>query len=92
MQARDYIGCRVKGADPYHHPPGYCSGEPLKEDTKITINFDDSIIEDKEAERQSDRQDVAMGAMGIDEYRAKYYSEILEKARANLPVQNTVME
>jgi len=71
---------------------GITLGEPLKEDTKITINFDDSIIEDKEAERQSDRQDVAMGAMGIDEYRAKYYGETLEKARANLPIQNTVME
>ncbi len=66
--------------------------EPLNADTKITINFDDSIIEDKEAERQSDRQDVAMGAMGLDEYRAKYYGETLEKARANLPAQNTVME
>lgn len=71
---------------------GITLGEPLKEDTKITINFDDSIIEDKEAERQSDRQDVAMGAMGIDEYRAKYYGETLEKARANLPIQNTIME
>lgn len=71
---------------------GITLAEPLKEDAKITINFDDSIIVDKEAERQSDRQDVAMGAMGIDEYRAKYYGETLEKARANLPVQNTVME
>ncbi|NBH99435.1 hypothetical protein D3Z44_15120 [Lachnospiraceae bacterium] len=43
-------------------------------------------------QRQSDRQDVAMGAMGLDEYRAKYYGETLEKARANLPAQNTVME
>lgn len=71
---------------------GITLGEPLKEDTKITIHFDDSIIEDKEAERQSDRQDVAMGAMGLDEYRAKYYGETLEKARKNLPIQNTVME
>lgn len=46
----------------------------------------------KRPERQSDRQDVAMGAMGIDEYRAKYYGETLEKARENLPIQNTVME
>lgn len=71
---------------------GITLGEPLNIDTEITINFDDSIIEDKEAERQSDRQDVAMGVMGLDEYRAKYYGETVEQARANLPIQNTVME
>ena len=71
---------------------GITLGEPLNIDTEITINFDDSIIEDKEAERQCDRQDVSMGAMGVDEYRAKWYGETLEQARANLPIQNTVME
>lgn len=43
---------------------GIALGEPLREDVEVTINFDDSIIEDKEAERQRDRQDVSMGAMG----------------------------
>lgn len=33
-----------------------------------------------------------MGAMGVDEYRAKWFGETLEQARKNLPVQNTVME
>lgn len=72
---------------------GIASGVPgLSENIDINIDFDDSIIEDKTAERQSDRQDVAMGAMGIDEYRAKHYGETLEEARKNLPIQNTVME
>lgn len=71
---------------------GIALGEPLKPETKITINFDDSIIEDKEAERQSDRQDVEIGAFGVDEYRAKWYGETIEQARRKLPQQNTVME
>ena len=72
---------------------GIASGVPgLSEDIEINIDFDDSIIEDKEAERRSDREDVAMGAMGVDEYRSKYYGETLEEARKNLPEQNAVME
>lgn len=59
----------------------------LKENSAVEIKFDDSIIQDKEAERQSDRQDVAMGALGIDEYRAKWMGETIEKARQNLPEQ-----
>ncbi len=59
----------------------------LQENTAVTITFDDSIIQDKEAERQSDRQDVAMGAMSLAEYRAKWYGETPEKAQQNLPEQ-----
>ena len=59
----------------------------LKENTAVTVTFDDSIIQDKEAERQSDRQDVAMGAMGLAEYRAKWYGETPEQAQKNLPEQ-----
>lgn len=66
--------------------------EPLNEDTDITIEFDDSIIEDKETERKQDMQDVAIGAMAIEEYRAKWYGETVEQARKNLPEQNQVME
>ena len=67
---------------------GISIGVPgLKEDTDITVQFDDSIIEDKATERKEDRQDVAMGAMGIAEYRAKWYGETLEQAKQNLPEQ-----
>lgn len=60
----------------------------LIEDTDITIDFDDSIIIDKQTERQEDRQDVAIGAMGLPEYRAKWYGETEEAAAARLPEQN----
>ena len=59
----------------------------LQENTAVTITFDDSIIQDKEAERQSDRQDVGMGAMSLAEYRAKWYGETPEQAQQNLPEQ-----
>lgn len=59
----------------------------LVENTDISIRFDDSIIQDKDAERQNDRQDVAMGAMSLAEYRVKYYGETLKQAQENLPEQ-----
>ncbi len=59
----------------------------LDENTDIVIGFDDSIIQDKQSEREEDRKDVAMGAMGVDEYRAKWRGETLEEARKNLPAQ-----
>ncbi len=58
------------------------------ENTDITINFDDSIIEDSSAERAQDRQDVSMGVMSLAEYRAKWYGETVEQAAQNLPEQN----
>ena len=67
---------------------GISRGSPgLQENTDVTIQFDDSIIEDKVTERQNDRQDVAMGAMGLAEYRAKWYGETPEQAQKNLPEQ-----
>lgn len=72
---------------------GLGTGIPgLNENAKITIAFDDSIIEDKTTERQNDRQDVSMGAMSVAEYRAKWYGETLEQAQKNLPEQMSVME
>lgn len=67
-------------------------GAGLQEDTDITIDFDDSIIEDKTTERTQDRQDVSMGVMGLAEYRAKWYNETPEDAEKNLPEQAKVME
>lgn len=72
---------------------GIVLGEPLNPDAEATIDFDDSIIEDKQAERQSDRQDVSMGAMALWEYRAKYYGETEEKAKAAVQQpEDTVIE
>lgn len=64
----------------------------LQEDTDITIAFDDSIIEDKASERKEDRQDVSMGVMRHEEYRAKWYGETIKEAQKNLPEQNNVQE
>lgn len=64
----------------------------LQEDTDITIAFDDSIIEDKASERKEDRQDISMGVMRHEEYRAKWYGETVAEAEKNLPEQNSVQE
>lgn len=51
------------------------TAETCKEDVAVEIKFDDSIIEDKESEKTSDRLDVQMGAMSLVEYRMKWYNE-----------------
>lgn len=71
---------------------GIVLGEQLNPDVDITIDFDDSIIEDKETERKQDMQDVSAGIMRPEEYRAKWYGETIEQALENLPEQNQVME
>ena len=61
---------------------------------RTSFEWDDSIVTDAEAERQSDRQDVSMGAMALFEYRMKYYGETEEQAKAAVqqPEDNTVIE
>ena len=41
----------------------------------IGIQFDDSIFEDKESEKDSARKDIALGIMSEKEYRVKFYAE-----------------
>lgn len=60
-------------------------GAGLNEEATVTIDFDDSIIEDKTSERNNDRQDLAAGIMNDWEYRAKWYHEDEETAKAMLP-------
>ena len=68
---------------------GIAAGESgLVADTEITIMFDDSIIEDKATERNEDRKDVAMGVMGLAEYRSKWYGETEDAAAKRLPDQS----
>lgn len=64
----------------------YTSGYEFK------CKFNDSILTDEETARQQDRQDVAMGAMALWEYRMKWYNEDEETAKENTPEQNTVIE
>jgi A118 family predicted phage portal protein len=60
-------------------------GAGLNEDAKVTIDFDDSIIEDKTTERNNDRQDLAAGIMNDWEYRMKWYNEDEATAKKMLP-------
>lgn len=65
-------------------------GQPIALN-EITIEFDDSIIEDKEAERKQDAADLANGTLRPEEYRAKWRNETLEEAKKNLPEQADVL-
>lgn len=57
----------------------------LNEDVEISIDFDDSIIEDKDAEFNKVRDMLSMGLMRADEARAIIMNEDIETARAALP-------
>jgi hypothetical protein len=50
----------------------------------VVVSFDDSIIEDTEAQKTSDRTDVTNGVMSKVEYRMKWYGEDEETATKNL--------
>lgn len=56
--------------------------------TDVTIDFDDSIIEDKTSERKQDMQDVSIGAMQLWEYRMKYYGEDEKRAKEMVASSN----
>jgi A118 family predicted phage portal protein len=57
--------------------------EPLGKinDDEIKILFDDSIIEDKEAQMKRDKEDVAAGLLSKEEYRMKWYGEDEDTAK-----------
>ena len=50
----------------------------------INIDFDDRIIESKDQERLQDRQDIAIDAQGLVEYRMKWYGEDEDTASAKI--------
>lgn len=57
----------------------------LKEEAEVTIDFDDSIIEDKQAEFQRDMLMLNAGLLRKEEVRAKYQNETVEEAKKKLP-------
>lgn len=57
----------------------------LDEDVEISIDFDDSIIEDKTSDFSRDMQLLNAGIMNDWEFRAKWMNEDEETARAALP-------
>ena len=59
---------------------------------ELCTDFDDSVIVDKDKERKTDREDVAMGAMQLWEYRAKYYGESEEQAKKSIQQPAEVIE
>lgn len=68
------------------------SGLSGRKKYEMSFDWDDSIVTDREQDRKQDIQDVSMGIMRPEEYRAKWYGETVEQARKNLPEQNRVME
>lgn len=82
------IGSSIKGLV---QSIAYLSGTEVDKE-KIVIDFDDSIIQDKDAERKQDERDMANGTYRPEEYRAKWRNETKEEALANLPQQAEVIE
>ena len=62
----------------------YC-GQSQNPDVEITVDFDDSIIEDKNTEFQRDAAMVSMGVLNLWEFRMKWMNESEETAKAALP-------
>lgn len=59
-------------------------GFTVSED-KMTINFDDSIIEDTGAEKEKFMQEIRDGIREPWEYRARFFGETEEEAKAKVP-------
>ena len=68
----------------------YC-GQSLNPDVEITVDFDDSIIEDKNTEFQRDAAMVSMGVLNLWEFRAKWMNESEETAKAALPQMDALV-
>lgn len=60
-------------------------GAGLNEDVEISIDFDDSIIEDKNTDFSRDLQLLNAGIMNDWEFRAKWMNEDPATAKASLP-------
>lgn len=59
---------------------------------KMDFEWGDSILADPDSDRKQDIQDVQMGIMRPEEYRARWYGESLEEALKNLPEAAQVIE
>lgn len=57
-----------------------------------SFEWADSILADEEKARAQDRQDVAMGAMPLWQYRARWYGEDEETAKKMIAQEAEVME
>lgn len=59
---------------------------------EFTCTFEDSILTTDKERRELDRQEVAMGAMMLWEYRAKWYGEDEETAKKMVEADTEVIE
>lgn len=57
-------------------------GANVDDNAKIDITISDGVVEDDTKEREQDRQDVRDSIMTKAEYRAKWYGETIEEAKA----------
>lgn len=66
----------------------------LEKSSGYDMNFEwgDSILADPDTERQQDIQDLNLGIMRPEEYRAKWYDETIEEAVKNLPDSTEVID
>lgn len=67
-------------------------GQSLNEEVEITVDFDDSIIEDATTEFSRDCTMVSMGVMNLYEFRAKWMNEDEDTAKENLPKMEDLLE
>ncbi len=58
----------------------------------ITMSWDDSLVTDKQAEREQDLKDLAAGVMQAYEYRMKWYGEDEATAREKVATPAAVIE
>ena len=63
----------------------------LDENVEITVDFDDSIIEDKEVSFNRDARMVQMGIMQPYEFRMRYRNEDEATAKAALPKMESLV-
>ena len=59
---------------------------------EVSYKWDDSLIVDAEVERKQDIEDINLGAMGVLEYRMKWYGETEEEAKKKIPQQADIIE
>ena len=67
-------------------------GQSLKEDVEISIDFDDSIIEDEATDFSRDMQLLSAGIINPYEVRMKWLNEDEETAKENLPKMEEMLE
>lgn len=59
-------------------------GDAVPDEGSVRVLFDDSIIQDAEAEKERDMKEVAAGLMQPWEYRMRWYGEDEKTARGNV--------